>query len=287
MLKRLFIIFLFFIIIVPPSYSYEIEPESEYIIDGPANVRKTPNGDVIYSLPDESVVKVIKVDSKWCLVEYQNDTSKDGAIILGWTYESNIKGPKGVPLSTLIKQSKVVIANNNILIFSDTSFIEFLGEKISIIKEVAKPKVPIKVNIYCLDGFIESNEIIEINLEYGSDSGSYFASLKMNKKLPENNCIVVNGLIDEGVESNRGIIPDEKMIDSIRPKAIDNYRGTKQAYTPKFTYTVGDFNDDGVAEVITNTILDGAPFYSEWNIYQIDNNQKLIKLGKIGAISYP
>lgn len=85
---------------IPPQF-YE-----KQIIDGPANLRSTPGGSVIASIPDKSNVQVIDYAPQWFKIKYQDKT--------GFTNEKNIvHGAPGPIQKGKLKSCRVSITRES------------------------------------------------------------------------------------------------------------------------------------------------------------------------------
>lgn len=266
-----------------------IDIDKCYSIDGPANIRETPNGKIMDSLPYGQGVRVKEVQAAWASIEYsrKNKFSCSAAAdsITGWTHEKNLR-PYAQSLEKLVKDRKVLITAEKNLTFYNDERGELLGEKLRFKGDqheredmfgVAVPEHPLIVNIYCLDGKNFENEIRSVEYDMGGDSGVRSVSIRTKHKLPKSPCIFVNGVLES--ENSKGLMTS----------VPDNINFCEKAQTERSFCKAykGDFNNDGIVEVLVNNGWYGAPWASKWAIFQIDNQGNKKELGKVGEDGGP
>ena len=276
-------------------YALTIDVDKCYSIDGPANVRETPNGKIIRSLPYGQSVRVKETQAAWVLIEYSRkkkfscDSAPDSTS--GWTYQDNIL-PYAQQLAKLVKDGKVLITAEKHLLFYGREINKWgetgqiLGEQLIFKGDqyaredmfgIAVPEHPLLVNIYCLDGNIFENEIMSVEYDMGGDSGTRSVSINMKNKLPATPCIFVNGKLErEQTKRPMTAVPGNITF----CKKSETERSFRKIYK-------GDFNNDGTFEVLVNNGWHGAPWLSRWTLFQIDNEGNKKELGNVGEDGGP
>ena len=179
------------ILLFSPSLAFADDNKQglSFTVDGPANIRDTKNGIVIDSLPDGYVVNVLNSgDSGWYKIEYvlQNKTKS------GWTHEGNLKFVV-MPLADLIKNNKVTYASHPLAYYGENEIVLF-GKSIPFYEigdgiYRAEPVKPINVKVHCIDGAVQENQILYIDLEYGGDAASWSGNIVTVNQIKNNDCI--------------------------------------------------------------------------------------------------
>ncbi len=283
------ILSLLFLLLGNNKLAMGIDIDKCYSIDGLANIREAPNGKIIDSLPYGQGVRVKEIRDAWALIEYSKEKkfscSSDANSITGWTHERNLR-PYTQSLETLVKSKKVLITAEKDLDFFGDERGELLGEKLRFVGDPeerdqmfgkAVPAHPLMVNIYCLDGGKYENEILSTEYDMGGDSGVRSVKIKTKHRLPKSPCIFVNGILED--EGGKGLMTSV-------PNAISfcEKRQTERSFCKVYK---GDFNNDGVVEVLVNKGSHGAPWASIWIIYQIDGQGNKKELGTVGIAGGP
>jgi hypothetical protein len=272
-------------------YALSIEIDKCYSIDGPANVRETPNGKIVRSLPYGQNVRVKETQTSWVLIEYSRKVkfscTPEADSMSGWTHEKNLR-PSAQSLKNLVKDGKVLITSEKNLNFFGDERGKLLGEKLIFKDEeqdqredmfgVAVPEHPLIVNVYCLDGKYYENEILSAEYDMGGDSGVRSVKINTKYKLPNEHCIFVNGILkSDNCKQTVASVPntihfcDEK--DDSEFYYCNSYKG--------------NFNKDDSFEILVNNGKHGAPWYSRWTIFQQDCDGNIKELGKIGQDGGP
>jgi hypothetical protein len=269
-------------------YAMQIDNGACYSIDGPANVRDKPNEAIIDRLPSGKTVLVKDSQDVWYLIEYSSSDKftcppKDN-LKTAWTHEGNLLA-YDLSLEDLIKKGRILIAQKKLDSFGDDRG-TILGEELKFVGDkyerqdmfgLAVPKIPLTVNIYCLDGNKAEAVIKSIEYDMGGDSGVRLIKINTKEKFPRDNCIFVNGVIKKRLNSEK--------VNNMPPK-IDACPPPKNQFS-FCRYQIGDFNNDGTFQVILNEGKNGAPYISRWKLFEIDDSGLLKLLGPIGSYITP
>jgi hypothetical protein len=251
-------------------------------------VREIPGGEVVGSLPDGKIVRVKQAkDNSWFLIEYDASDertscppSEGSNTIIKWTHKENLM-PSPDSLERLVQSGKVLIAGQEFGTH-DNVMMKLLGEELTIkydddFPQLGTPKNPLKLMVYCLDGIKMSNQILSVSYQYGGDAGSYLAKINTKRKVPGADCIFVNGVIENMGES--------------RPKSnkVSNWNICPKKDGENYFCKIskGDFNKDGIMEVIMNNGTGGAPSKVTWRPYDVNSQGSLHLLGEIGSYWLP
>ena len=103
------------------AFAEQIEIGKCYFIDEPANIRNSPKGNIIDSLPSGEIVIIRdKQGVDWLEIEYSSNSDQGecpprGKLKKGWTYHGNLF-QEAAPLEQLVKDSKVLIAGHMLVL---------------------------------------------------------------------------------------------------------------------------------------------------------------------------
>lgn len=258
-----------------------------YYINGPANLRRYIQGDILDTLPDYSIIKILSIKKDW----YKVRTINSSATKFGWTHKVNIR-ESGLPLDILISQGLVILpyetfagppslSQDNLFDHTkDTIIVLGMNCVLNNSLDTAYPLYALNVNVYCLDGSYYEDRIKSIIVDL-SPSGGVYITVKLRKDLTDKNCIAVNGTIQESNNTN-------KKCSSIETD-LNKLNGTEAHPFAKYIVNsvFGDYAGDGVMEALESQYINGAPSYQCWKVIQNDSKCISHYLGTIQEIGLP
>lgn len=314
-LRRIINPVILFLLFSSNLLAYSPEVNDCYLMDGPANIRDSANGNKIDTLPSgQSVLILESKENTWYKIGYskQNQDAESqtcGGDTIGWTYKLNLT-PRPEPIRKLIKENKVQLiydANNRFVetVMSPFNYeeetVEVFGETLKFRPSSSIPgdeldlRKPLIISQYCSNGEFLINEITRIT-HFGS-----WVSYELKKSLPSSYCLSVNGALFTGIKNKLDSGPEVSHCDEVHKNyifnSIEDYKtrypdaSDHKEYeeyirnSAACSYLDLPFSIDGKNVVISREDINRVPSNHKWKLWLLTN--ELVEDFNIGRLSLP
>jgi len=248
-------------------------------------------------LPKGSTVKV-KAANGAGLVQIEYAASGVGScpppkneLRTGWIAEGSV-GIYTASLPQLIKEKRVSIAGQELNAFGN-QLNYLLGERVTVVRRDRdddisggrlKLHAEMPVTVYCPGTPPLSTSIVSASYEWGGDAESYNVKMKTKAKLPQGDCIVVNGAIatQEAPPSNAAAAAPANLCKTFHRneyKQKDRFCAEKRGSCTE--------NGPTVAIVKHGVMGVSSPAITWWDLYDLTEPGKSKLLGSLGSAGGP